>query len=66
MGKSALAMFAEDKTAIFEVTQSQSDCNTTDIKAAAELMFAGDGERGLLVAAEDFLRHGGNQLGPGS
>ena len=65
VGKGALAVLAIDEAAIFQVTQSEPDCNTADIKPAAKLMLARDGERCWIIPAKNFLREGSNQAGSG-
>ena len=66
VGESSLAMFAIDETAIFEIAEREPNCNTTDVKAPTELMFARDGKRCLLVLTQDFLRNRSDKAGSGS
>jgi hypothetical protein len=55
MGKSSLAVLAVDQSAIFEIAERQPNCNTTDVKATAELVLTRYGERGGIIPAKNLL-----------
>ena len=65
VGERALAMLAVNKPAIFEVAESEADCNTADAKSAAELMFARDRESNLVVSTEYLFCESGDKPGAG-
>jgi hypothetical protein len=51
MRESTLAVFAINKTTVFQIAKGEPDCNTADIKPSTELVFARDGKSCLLVSA---------------
>jgi hypothetical protein len=51
----SLAVSTKDQTFGFEITQSQTNSYATDIKTAAQLMFAGNGERIFRGMVQYFL-----------
>ena len=55
MGISSLPMFAKDKTTVLQIAQGQPDGDATDLKAIAELMFAGDGKSGTVRTLQYFF-----------
>ncbi len=59
--KCAFSVLTINQPAVLEVTQRQPNCDTTDIETAAELVLAGDGKRGCIIAAEYFLCYCGDK-----
>jgi len=65
MGEGALAVLAINEAAIFEVTQCEPDCNTTDIKSPTKLVLARNGEGGWFVPVKNFFRDSSDKAGSG-
>jgi len=55
MGKSAFAMFAIDKSPVFQVAQCEPNRYAADVKAATQLMLTGDGKGRLTLVLENFF-----------
>ena len=65
MGKGSFAVFAINEAAVFEVAKRQANRDAADVEFAAKLVFARDGEGGLLVFIEDLFGQRSNQAGTG-
>ena len=61
--KSAFSVPAKNESAILKIAQRESNCNTTNTKTTAKLMFARYREGGLFISVKNFLRYGSDKLG---